>query len=123
MIYPCPKPPKKEKKGKLQRRNKSDGQEVEICISPEEWEARREEVGTAAGFMCQAPRCDTVAPLHDIEVEREEGVMPYIIRAGQAAHRTPRRMGGGSRDDKRGNLLWLCWVCHHMETIGRLVIR
>lgn len=121
MIYPCPKPPKTErKKTRLSRRNKSDGRQVEICRDKESWEERREEVGEEAGFLCE--HCSEPAPLHDLEIEREEGVMPYLIRAGQCAHIKARKMGGGSRDDQRENLRWLCFGCHHLETIGKLVI-
>ncbi len=121
MIYPHPKPPKTErKKSRLSRRNKSDGRVVEICADRESWEQRREEVGEQAGFLCE--HCSRPAPLHDIEVEREEGIMPYIIKAGQAAHVQARKAGGGSRDDKRSNLRWLCWICHHLETVGKLVV-
>ena len=121
MPQPIPKPPKREKSKRRWRLNKSDGKEVLICID-EEWEAQREEVGTAAGFICQAPRCNRVAPLHDVEIDREEGVMPILVRAGQAAHIIPRRAGGGTRTDITSNLRWLCWRCHHLETIGKLVI-
>ena len=118
-IYPCPKPPRKERKpSRLNRRNKSDGKEVVIC-NGEEWDMLREEVGTEADFLCF--HCGDPAPLHDMEIEPEEGVMPLLIRAGQLAHRLARKMGGAFRDDNKSNLRWLCWVCHHMETIGKLV--
>jgi len=121
MIYPCPKPPKTERKpSRLSRRNKSDGQQVEICRDRESWEERREEVGSDADYLCQ--HCGDPAPLHDVEIGREEGVMPYIIRAGQAAHRIARKMGGAFRNDEASNLRWLCFQCHHLETVGKLVI-
>jgi hypothetical protein len=121
-IYPCPKPPKKERKpSRLRGRRKSDGEEY-LILAGEEWEAQREAVGSEAGFLCSNPKCNRVAPLHELEVDREEGVMPYLIKAGQAAHIIPRRMGGGSRKDFLHNLRWLCWICHHLETIGKLEI-
>lgn len=121
-IYPCPKPPKIQRKpSRLRRRNKSDGKEVTICDGPE-WEIQREIAGDRAGYLCENPRCDRVAPLHDIEIDREEGVMPYLIRAGQAAHIIPRRAGGATRNDDASNLRWLCWICHRLEHDGKLVI-
>ena len=125
-VYACPKPaPGRPKPGRIVRVNKSDGKEVEICRSREEWEAQREEVAERADYRCEKirgiRRCDRPAPLHDEEVEREEGVMPYLIRAGQAAHIEARKMGGGSRHDSAANLEWLCWICHHEDTIGRRV--
>ena len=117
-IYPCPKPPAgRSKPVRLNRRNKSDGKVVEICRSSTAWDERREEVGIREDFQCQ--ECGEPAPLHNEEIEREEGEMPYLIRAGQAAHIDARKMGGGSRDDNPDNLCWLCWVCHHYETIGQ----
>jgi hypothetical protein len=122
-IYACPKPPKgRPKRGKVQRVNKSDGKEAEICRSPEAWEERRGDVGERAGWRCENKRCRAYAPLHDEQIERGENEMPVLIHAGHAAHVTPRRMGGGSRDDSHGNLMWLCWVCHHLQTVGRLTI-
>lgn len=121
-IYPCPKPPKKERKpSRLSRVNKSDGKET-LILTGEEWDAEREAVGCEAGFLCSNPQCHRIAPLHDLEVEREEGVMPYLVKAGQLAHVDPRKMGGGSRKDFRSNLRWMCWICHHLETIGKLEI-
>lgn len=121
MIYPCPKPPKGRAKPEVTvRMNKSDGALVEIRHSHRAWEIRREEVAERAGFLCE--HCNRPAPLHDEEVQREEGVMPLLIRAGQAAHIRARKMGGGSRNDAIKNLRWLCGTCHRLETEGKLVI-
>lgn len=106
--------------GIIARINKSDGKRVEICQTRAAWEERREQVGQDADFLCS--HCDRPAPLHDEELENEEGAMPSIIRAGHADHVNNRKMGGGSRDDSRSNLRWLCWLCHHHVTIGKLVI-
>lgn len=121
MIYPCPKPPKGLKPGRVSRWNKSDGKHVEICRDSEEWLKQREAVGARAGWCCE--NCGEPAPLHDQEIQREEGVMSSILRAGQAAHINARKMGGGSRNDKTENLGWLCFMCHHLETIGKLKIK
>ena len=119
-VYACPKPaPGRRKPGRIVRVNKSDGREVEIRRSRKAWEERREEMAERADYLCV--ECGRPAPLHDEEIEREEGVMPYIVRAGQAAHISARKMGGGSRHDGAENLRWLCFVCHHEETIGRRV--
>jgi hypothetical protein len=120
-IYPVPKPLKGRNRPSIIRRiNRSDGKAVEIRLSRSAWEERREEVGERASFRCEY--CFGPAPLHGVEIEREGGLMPVEIRAGQAAHRTPRRMGSGSRDDSTDNLMWLCWKCHHLQTVGKLVI-
>lgn len=120
MIYPCPKPAKGRVKPAITiRRNKSNGKIVEIRHSQEAWEVRREEVGLLADFRCE--HCGEPAPLHDEQIAREEGVMPLIIRAGQAAHIRARKMGGGSRNDVKTNLRWLCWICYRLETEGKLV--
>lgn len=117
-IYPYPKPPKKERKpSRLSRRNKSDGREVLITHGAD-WEAQREIVGERAGYVCE--NCCEPAPLCDLEIECEEGIMPLLIRAGQAAHIIPRRAGGATRNDNADNLGWLCWVCHRLEHDGKL---
>jgi len=123
-VYACPKPaPGRRKPGLLARMNKSNGKEVEICRSRKAWEERREEVGEAADYRCQHRPCGRPAPLHDEEIYAYgPDVLPVIVRAGHAAHKDARKMGGGSRDDKPENLGWLCWLCHHLETIGKLEI-
>jgi len=120
-ITPIPKPPKKEKASRRSGVRKSDSTEY-LILSDEEWDAQREIVGERAGFLCENPKCRRVAPLHDVEIEREEGVMPYLIRAGQGAHIIPRRAGGGTRTDDASNLGWLCWICHGLETDGKIVL-
>lgn len=121
MIYPCPKLAKgRNKPDVVIRRNRSNGALVEILNSRHGWEIRREEVGEHSGFRCD--HCGRPAPLHDEEISQGEGVMPLVIRAGQADHVSARKMGGGSRNDAMANLRWLCWICHLDVTDGKLVI-
>jgi hypothetical protein len=108
----------------LVRVNVSDGKQVEICLDRQVWEWRRAEVYMRDGGLCVA--CKKLAPLHTItEPEALAEVYnrpPRVIKAGEADHIDNRKMGGGFRNDALSNLRWLCWLCHHLVTVGKLVI-
>ncbi len=117
-IYPDPKPPKGlPRPGRVQRVNKSDGKEVDICKSAPAWQARRTEACERAGSHCE--RCGRFAPLHDIKDADGDKIEHY---AGHAAHKDERKMGSGDRNDALHNLEWSCGWCHRSEHVPRKVV-
>lgn len=91
----------------IQRVNRSDGKQVEICRTAAEWEQRRAECCAQYGAVCY--HCVARAPLHD---ECRPGTDIVRYPAGHAHHIDRRGLGGGNRNDALGNLVWLCKACH-----------
>jgi hypothetical protein len=104
MIHPHAKPPKSVpalrkpiKRTRLKKRAKKtrvmeDGREI---LSPAAWSKRREEVRFLANSCCC--RCN------------------HFCAHGEVHHKIKRGMGSGFRDDRIGNLEWLCLICHRAE--------
>ena len=90
----------------------------EICTTFASWEKRRKEVAERAGYRCE--ECGAEAPLHNVLIEHGKGILPSILRAGEADHIRLRKRGSAERDDHESNLRWLCWLCHRLEHAGKL---
>ena len=116
-IYPCPKPPKGRKPGKIVRTNRSDGSAVEVCRTEHQWQKRRREVWDRDGGKCQA--CGVAVPLHDV---RDEETGEIRVPAAEIHHKKHRRMGGGSRDDSLDNLVMSCQRCHSGQHVAAKVV-
>jgi HNH endonuclease len=71
----------------------------EICTG-KDWTHRREECAIRAILGCES--CHRYLPLH----------------RGEAHHIIKRGMGGGFRDDRLENLMWLCMTCHREEELS-----
>lgn len=68
-----------------------DGREV---LTGKHWSERKEDCAALANYLCANCRRFTAWQFGDVH------------------HKVKRGMGGGFRDDRLGNLTWLCRACH-----------
>lgn len=90
----------------------------EVCLSDQAWNVRRKEIWERDERRCQ---CTKDCPEH---IGKQCGKFLALtmklaieLRAeiGHVHHKTKRGMGGGTRDDQKGNLVLFCWKCHARE--------
>ena len=74
-----------------------DGREV---LTGKHWLDRREDCAARSMYRCD--RCG---------ISTQWG-------CGEVHHKIKRGMGGGFRDDRLGNLEWLCLPCHREEELS-----
>lgn len=79
-----------------------DGREV--CITPDSWDRRKQEVFNRDDGICQVATL-VGRPIHRIN---------RFFDSWTADHITKRGMGGATRDDRLSNLRLTCEWCHSL---------
>ena len=92
-------------------RDKVTGEIREVCHG-DAWQVRREEVWERDARRCVD--CGMPVPLHDVK-DRDGNV---LAKAAEIHHKKRRGLGGSKRDDRKENLVTLCWADHNAAHHG-----